>query len=82
MASTRIPKFNEEFDPKLFRFIFLKKLPLIIILFVLFFLSAFLMLRYTQPVFEANTIIQIETENKAEEQEENAGNQAKTEEQQ
>jgi tyrosine-protein kinase Etk/Wzc len=66
MASPRIPKFNEEFDPKLFRFIFLRKLPLIIILFILFFLGAFLMLRYTQPVFEANTIIQIETENKAE----------------
>ncbi len=66
MASPRIPKFNEEFDPKLFRFIFLRKLPLIIVIFVLFFLGAFLMLRYTQPVFEATTIIQIETENKAE----------------
>jgi len=66
MTSPRIPKFNEEFDPKLFRFIFLKRLPIIILIFVTFLIGAYLLLRYTQPVYEAKTIIQIDTESKAE----------------
>jgi tyrosine-protein kinase Etk/Wzc len=66
MTSPRIPKFNEEFDPKLFRFIFFKRLPIIVLIFVAFLIGAYLLLRYTQPVYEAKTIIQIDTESKAE----------------
>ncbi len=65
MAIAKIPKLNEEFDPKLFRFILLRKLPIIILIFIISFLGAYLMLRYTQPIYEAKTIIQIESESKA-----------------
>lgn len=66
MTPQKIPRFNEDVDPKLFRFILIRKLPLIVVIFLVFAIGGFLLLRYTQPIFEAKTIIQIETENKAE----------------
>jgi tyrosine-protein kinase Etk/Wzc len=67
MALAKIPKLNEEFDPKLFRYIVLRKLPLIVLIYFVFLFGGYLMLRYTQPIFEAKTIIQIETKSKAQE---------------
>ncbi len=66
MSSNKIPRFNEEFDLKLFRFILVRKLPVIILIFFLSFATAWIVLRYTQPVYEAKTILQIDTENRAE----------------
>jgi len=66
MNAPKIPKLNEEFDPKLFRHILFRKLPLIVLIFAFALLGAYLMLRYTQPVYQSRTIIQIETESKAE----------------
>lgn len=67
MAFAKIPKLNEEFDPKLFRFIVLRKLLLIIIIYAIFLFAGFIILRYTQPVFESKTIIQIDTKSKTQE---------------
>ena len=66
MTTPRIPKLNEEFDPKLFRYILVKKLPIIFFIFFSFLLVSYLILRYTKPIYEAKTVIQIESESKAE----------------
>jgi tyrosine-protein kinase Etk/Wzc len=66
MTAPKIPKLNEEFDLKLFRHILSRKLPLIFLIFFFALLGAYLMLRYTQPIYQSRTIIQIETESKAE----------------
>ncbi len=67
MAFAKIPKLNEEFDPKLFKFIVLSKLPVILLIYFIFLLGGFLMLRYTHPIFKAKTIIQVDTKSKTQE---------------
>lgn len=66
MAELKISKFNEEFDLKLLRFIFRKSLRLIILFAILLFVGVFLYLRYTQTVYQATAIIQLNTDDKAE----------------
>ncbi|HPS82756.1 MAG TPA: Wzz/FepE/Etk N-terminal domain-containing protein, partial [Bacteroidales bacterium] len=66
MTDSRKVKFNDEFDFKLFLNITRKSLIYIIVFTVLLFAAVFVYLRYTQPVYEAACIVQINTDDKAE----------------
>src|SRR4051812_27729752 len=61
----RLSNFSGEFELGLFLFIARKNFIWIILLFGIAFCSAYLYLRYTPPVFEASTILQIQTSNTA-----------------
>lgn len=61
----KISKFNDEFDYKLFLYIARKNLKWILIFFITFFLLIFLYLRYTQPIYESSTIVQLNSDDKA-----------------
>lgn len=56
---------NDEFDFRLFLYIFKKNIIGLFIFFLLVSISTFLYLRYTQPEFESYAIIQIKTDDKA-----------------
>ena len=66
MTDSRKVKFNDEFDFKLFLNITKKSLKYIVAFMVLLFAAVFIYLRYTQPVYEAECIVQINTDDKAE----------------
>lgn len=66
MSALKIPRYNDELDLKLAKYVFLKKLPIVLLIFVFALTVAFLVLRYTQPLYESKTIIQVESESKAE----------------
>ncbi len=61
----RLSNFSGEFELGLFLFIARKSILWIILLFGIAFGGAYLYLRYTPPVFEATSIIQIQTNNQA-----------------
>ncbi len=61
----RLSNFSGEFELGLFLFIARKSLIWIVLLFGIAFLGAFLYLRYTPPVFEASSTLQIQTNNQA-----------------
>ena len=61
----RITNFSNEFEFGLFLYIFKKSLAWILIIFGILLFIAFLYLRYTVPIFEASTIIQISKNNTA-----------------
>ncbi len=60
----KIPIFNQKFDPRTFFTIFKKNLWLVIIIFVVSLMSGYAYFRYTRPVFETTTVLQIKNENK------------------
>ncbi len=62
----KISRFNEEFDLRLLKFIISKTFLFIVLVFIVFIFGGYLIIRYSQPVYESNTIIQIETESQAE----------------
>lgn len=59
MVERKISNLNDEFDFKLFLKIAKRNSAWIVLFFVISFLMAFLYLRYTYPIYEAKTIIQI-----------------------
>jgi capsular exopolysaccharide synthesis family protein len=59
MVERKISNINDEFDLKLFFKVARKNAAWIVLFFVISFLMAFLYLRYTYPIYEAKTIIQI-----------------------
>ena len=61
----RISNFSGEFELGLFIFIARKSILWIILFFILAFLGASAYLRYTTPIFESNSVLQIETTNQA-----------------
>lgn len=61
----RITNFSNEFEFGLFVYILRRSLPVIIGIILLFTLGAFLFIRYTVPIFEANTVLQLEKRDKA-----------------
>lgn len=66
MTDSRKIKFNDEFDFKLFLNITRKSLRFIVAFAILLFTAVYVYLRYTQPVYEAGCIVQINTDDKAE----------------
>ncbi|MPM23433.1 hypothetical protein SDC9_69906 [bioreactor metagenome] len=66
MTDSRKIKFNDEFDFKLFLNITRKSIKYIVLFAILLFAAVFVYLRYTQPVYEAACIVQINTDDKAE----------------
>jgi len=65
MVAKKISQLNDELDFKLLLYIVVKKLKYIIPFFVLALVLSFLFLRYTQPLYEASTVIQLNNENQA-----------------
>jgi capsular exopolysaccharide synthesis family protein len=61
----RISNFSGDFELGLFLFIARKSLIWVILLFVIAFFSALLYLRYTPPIFESHSTLQIQTSNQA-----------------
>jgi capsular exopolysaccharide synthesis family protein len=59
MENKKISNLNDDFDLSLFLKIVQRNIPWIIIFFVIAFMFAFLYLRYTYPIFEAKSVIQI-----------------------
>ena len=65
MAAKIKPQLNDELDFKLLLHIVRKRLKIILPIFLIFFIISFLYLRYTQPIYQANTVIQLNNENQA-----------------
>ena len=61
----RLSNFSGEFELGLFLFLARKSVIWIVLLFGIAFFSAYLYLRYTPPVFEASSTIQIQSNNQA-----------------
>ncbi|HET6225994.1 MAG TPA: Wzz/FepE/Etk N-terminal domain-containing protein, partial [Bacteroidia bacterium] len=61
----RISNFSGEFEFGLFLFIARKSLSLILVLLAIAFVCARLYLRYTPPVYESSSIIQVQSTNQA-----------------
>lgn len=59
MVERKISNLNDEFDLKLFLSVMRRNIAWIVLFFVISFLMAFLYLRYTYPIYEAKSIIQI-----------------------
>lgn len=62
MNQKKIPKINDDFDIGLLLYILARTWYVVVISVVLFFLGAWLYLRYTPNLYEATAVIQIETE--------------------
>ncbi len=63
----KIPKYNNEFNPYIFKIVFKKNLWLLLLyLFVTLFI-VFASIRYTKPVYQAKAVIQLNIENRASE---------------
>lgn len=60
----KIAKFNDEFDYKLFLYIAKRNLKWIILFLIILFLGLFLYMRYTQPIYESSTIVQLNSDDK------------------
>lgn len=61
MENKKISNLNDDFDFSLFARIAQRNLPWVIIFLVIAFMFSFLYLRYTYPIFEAKSVIQIAT---------------------
>lgn len=59
MVERKISNLNDEFDLRLFFKVARKNIAWIVLFFIIAFLMAFLYLRYTYPIYEAKSIIQI-----------------------
>lgn len=59
MVERKVSNLNDEFDFKLFLKVARKNIAWIVLFFIISFLMAFLYLRYTYPIYEAKSIIQI-----------------------
>lgn len=59
MTERKISNLNDDFDLKLFFKVIRKNIAWILLFFVIAFLMAFLYLRYTYPIYESKSIIQI-----------------------
>jgi capsular exopolysaccharide synthesis family protein len=59
MVERKISNLNDEFDFRLFVKVTRKNVAWIVLFFIISFLMAFLYLRYTYPIYEAKSIIQI-----------------------
>lgn len=64
MESSKIPFLNQKFDPRTFFTIFRKNFWLVLIIFAISIFSGFAYYRYTRPVFQTTTILQIKNENR------------------
>lgn len=62
MEERRIPILNEKFDIPLFLLVFRKSILYFIIIGVLAAVGAFAYIRYTRPIFQANSVIQLKDE--------------------
>ena len=62
MEEKRIPILNETFDIPLFLLVFRKSLVYFIIIGILAGIGAFAYLRYTRPIFQASSVIQLKDE--------------------
>ena len=67
MAKKNIPIYNEELDIRLLLHIITIVLKYIILIFIIAAISCYLIIRYIQPVYEAQSILQIEAEDKMQE---------------
>ncbi|PKP03100.1 MAG: hypothetical protein CVU11_09535 [Bacteroidetes bacterium HGW-Bacteroidetes-6] len=65
MAEYKKSKLNDDFDFKLFLFIARRNLKFILVFFALLFALIFMYLRYTLPVYEASSVVQINSDDKA-----------------
>lgn len=65
MAEKHIPQINQDLDFKLLMHVLSKNMIWIVFLFVLGLISAFLLIRYTKPVYRAKSVIQL-TSNESE----------------
>lgn len=61
----KISKYNNEYNSYLLRTVLKKNLWLIILFFIIIISIIWAFLRYTQPIYQAKTIIQLNTENRA-----------------
>lgn len=61
----KISKYNNEYNSYLLRTVLKKNLWLIILFFAIILSAIWAFLRYTQPIYQAKTIIQLNTENRA-----------------
>jgi capsular exopolysaccharide synthesis family protein len=61
----KISKYNNEYNSYLLRIVLKKNLWLIILFFIIIISIIWAFLRYTQPIYQAKTIIQLNTENRA-----------------
>ncbi|MEO6902261.1 MAG: polysaccharide biosynthesis tyrosine autokinase [Bacteroidia bacterium] len=61
----RISNFSGEFELGLFLFIAKKSIKWILLFFIIAFAGAFLYLRYTPPVFESSSVMQVKSSNQA-----------------
>lgn len=64
MQQKRIPLINEQFDLYVFLHVVRKSIWLILIVILCFVLGSFVYLRYTPPVFQAASILQVSSSNK------------------
>jgi len=64
MERTKIPIFNQKFDPRTFYTIFKKNFWLVLIIFIISIGAGYAYFRYTSPEFKTTTILQIKNENK------------------
>ncbi len=60
----KISKYNNEYNSYLLRIVLKKNLWLIILFFIIIISIIWAFLRYTQPIYQAKTIIQLNTENR------------------
>ena len=60
----KISKYNNEYNSYLLRIVLKKNLWLIILFLAIILLGIWAFLRYTQPIYQANTIIQLNNENR------------------
>ncbi len=64
MKKTKIPAFNQTFDLRIFLRIFQRSLWLVILIMIVSMVAGFLYYRYTLPVYEVRTILQVKDENR------------------
>jgi tyrosine-protein kinase Etk/Wzc len=61
----RVSKFSSELDLGLIFYILKKSLWIVLLFFIICFSAAFIYLRYSQPVYQSSTVIQINDNNEA-----------------
>ncbi|HOY39821.1 MAG TPA: Wzz/FepE/Etk N-terminal domain-containing protein, partial [Bacteroidales bacterium] len=64
MKRAKIPVFNQSFDVRVFIRIFFMSLWLVVLILIASVLAGFLYYRYTLPIYETRSIIQVKEENK------------------
>ncbi len=64
MEQSKIPFFNQKFDPRTFLAIFKRNFWMVLVILAVSIVSGYAFFRYTRPVFKTTTVLQIKNENK------------------